>query len=487
MSKNNFYEVYFIMRVLPNIPTLYKKQTYNVAQSIIYKENSPCDTVSFTSSKTKSLEEIKDYIKSYSNNNSDICLTQLDPEELEGIQKGIPVFDGLNMKQILFSLASLMSINLIRGCNNGCVHCYAKAKPPIPETNDTVNRMSYEDFESLIDCVGELTKRAGIKIFDEDVPLSMFYDSDCVDIAIKDKDGKIYDFIDLNEKFIDSTGEGGIFDTAGWYRQDSRRQKRMEKYVEYFSTDKNMQKLKQFNISFNPFNPAYVKSVEHRLAADNFEKKGMIDEFNQEKKEENRWRRVYVDRMANVFYTCTPLFDKEEFNILIKYIGDSNPKFKGYDIEAMQGLKLHIIDALWNRYEDDLEKGDTKFVKNEDDSYKKISLLRQELGLDKVYKNYKLGIIGNLYDFYNKKGEYPVIRYGCKDYIRYTDKKVIDSDGKVYVFMPHYNMVIETDIRFNFKNQNKSTAPVEPEYSNKDQIFNSSDLDELYKQIKNRN
>ena len=56
-------------------------------------------------------------------------LCDLNFEKLEGIQQGLKTFEGLSLKQIAFALTDLHSINMISGCTNHCLHCYANAQP----------------------------------------------------------------------------------------------------------------------------------------------------------------------------------------------------------------------------------------------------------------------------------------------------------------------------------------------------------------------
>ena len=62
-----------------------------------------------------------------------------------------------------------------------------------------------------------------------------------------------HDFIDIAERFEKVFNLPILFDTAGWNIQDVKAQKRMEKYVEYYSKPENFKKLEGFNLSVNPF------------------------------------------------------------------------------------------------------------------------------------------------------------------------------------------------------------------------------------------
>lgn len=85
-------------------------------------------------------------------------LYMFDLNKLDGIQEGINVFNGLNMKEIAFVADTVAEITVNRGCRNICAHCYASAKAPIKETANQINKMSWNDFTSLTDGFEELNK-----------------------------------------------------------------------------------------------------------------------------------------------------------------------------------------------------------------------------------------------------------------------------------------------------------------------------------------
>lgn len=64
--------------------------------------------------------------------NSGFPLTKIKPEVIEGIQKGIPLFDGerfVKLDDIAFITTNLETLNLFRGCTVGCTHCLKNAQP----------------------------------------------------------------------------------------------------------------------------------------------------------------------------------------------------------------------------------------------------------------------------------------------------------------------------------------------------------------------
>lgn len=193
-------------------------------------------------------------------------LYMFDLNKLDGIQEGINVFKGLNMKEIAFVADTVAEITVNRGCRNICAHCYASAKAPIKETANQINKMSWNDFTSLTDGFEELNRRVGFPVVvqkkNKHAMAIPFHDADCSSIILKDNEGKEHDFIDIADRLDKAFHLPVLFDTAGWNIQDVKAQKRMEKYVEYYSKPGNFKKLEGFNLSVNPFHAMYAKSLE---------------------------------------------------------------------------------------------------------------------------------------------------------------------------------------------------------------------------------
>lgn len=151
-------------------------------------------------------------------------LGNMDMKKVEGLQYGIPVFDGMSMKEIAFSIDSIHTIATLRSCKNACLHCYADARPntKFEKTEGLTNRMTFEDFENLTDGIQELKNRLGsisINSPHKDSPRakhlyregSLFHDSDSIELYLKDKNGETHYFPELNKKMIESTGQHGFF------------------------------------------------------------------------------------------------------------------------------------------------------------------------------------------------------------------------------------------------------------------------------------
>ena len=233
-----------------------------------------------------------------------------DLEKLNGLQYGIDLFsphngyDGMTMEEIAFALGDI-SILLNRGCNNLCSHCYINALPASRLKGAT--SFTYEDFEKLLDGISELKSRVEKNGINLKFPIiaSLFDDSDCIDIEIKDKNGRKYDVIDCFELIsrYPNLESKGLFDTSGWNPDSKIRQQRADKLVNYIQSiykNKNIKNkpVKNLMISINPFHSLYQKSID-------------LSEKNP--KEAKNCRDLYVKRMANTLFKFAPLLDIKGF------------------------------------------------------------------------------------------------------------------------------------------------------------------------------
>lgn len=397
-------------------------------------------------------------------------LYMFDLNKLDGIQEGINVFKGLNMKEIAFVADTVAEITVNRGCRNICAHCYASAKAPIKETANQINKMSWNDFTSLTDGFEELNKRVGFSIFSQKsnkhAMIIPFHDADCSSIVLKDNDGKEHDFIDIAERFEKVFNLPILFDTAGWNIQDVKAQKRMEKYVEYYSKPENFKKLEGFNLSVNPFHAMYAKSLE----------------LKQNRKPElaEKLYDLYTTRMANVLFTLTPLQKNPNFEFIARSAANDSKVPKGFKEKDLRGLYMDILEKVNNLYKKDM-KSAQKIVKNEDEAfeyfnnyYKRLENISPTIGMSAraekfVDKNDEIAKFGERRKQQNIKDIQSLKR--IKD-LRKLNKDmnnhfygIIDANGDYYLTTFHTSF--PTEIKFNFENKGKTTAPIAP-YLQKD-------------------
>lgn len=392
----------------------------------------------------KTADEVYKYV-CVNNSKDAFLLRHIAMEPLEGLQYGIKVFEGLSMKDIQYMSENLHVIAVKRGCQKMCGYCYADAKPQNRE-------MSWEDFTDITQGFKELKKRMhGLDIFGLNNPIlqndpiyrttELFYDADCMDLAIKDKKGKIYDFIDLSDEVVNSLGRTTVFDTSGWSVNNGKMQERAEKYAKHFSNFENMNKLEAFNISFNVFNASYIAS---RKALKN----GDYDKAK-------RLRDKYTTNIANTIYTFTPILAHPKFNIMLRSFDSKARCADGFNPAAMASLRNEVFTKISDLYKKDLN-GEQKYIKNEQDLDLKLAILygkmsKIDTGLNSSGRMKKFmeesNIKANLleYDELMKR-----VIQDLKDNGRYHKTimhRLIDTDGKVYHM--NYARFFPTEIQLN--------------------------------------
>lgn len=319
------------------------------AQNIVFsgKQKLSKQKTEFTPSKEfEQYKSAKNYVNLIIRKKGAVNLKKCNLDKLEGIQHGIKVFDGLSIKQIALLQNELKLMTLFRGCTNGCTHCLADAKPPVEhKQTKLLQTMPWEDFKSITSAFHELNKRLGdpqSKNINKFKVIAPFIDSDCLEIILKDAQGNSYDIIDIARAIKDDMGTRIIFDTSGWNPKSPTMQKRAEKYVADIAEDLAKGKDKAFNginISLNPFHKLNSKYIE--LINTNPEKAKF-------------YRDIYTTRMANVFYTFTPILDKPEVKLLNRALPNDydgiNELFKE---DAHKQLIQEIRTKLEARYKQD--------------------------------------------------------------------------------------------------------------------------------------
>ena len=371
-------------------------------------------------------------------------------EPLEGLQYGIKVFKGLTIKDIQYLCENLHVIAVKRGCNNMCGYCYADAKPSKRE-------MSWEDFTTITKGFKTFRKRLGdFHLFGENLPnlggnpliprsTELFYDADCMNLAIKDKKGKLYDFTDLSAELYNSLGRKTVFDTSGWEPKNELLQKRAEKYTEHFSKPENMEKLNGFNLSFNTFNASYIAAVKAL-------KNGDIERYL-------RLKNKFTDRISNAIYTFTPLLSDKKFMIMTRSFGINAQNAVHFDFAAMFNLIQEVLKKTENLYKKDLAN-EQRYFKNEHEIKTYMEIISKHL--ERVDTG--LNSSGRMKQFM----EAFKIKAPMQDHTETTKliiedlenngrfhrvlaERLIDTDGKVYHM--DYARFFPTEIQLNIKDK----------------------------------
>ena len=399
----------------------------------------------------KNVSDLKRYIDATDGKDS-FVLRQFAMEPFEGLQYGIKAFKGMTMKEIQYLCENLHVIAVNRGCKNMCGYCYADAKP-------SKRAMSWEDFTTITKGLKTLRKRfSGLDIFGENFQISkedilyrtteLFYDADCMSLAVKDKKGRLYDFTELATELCNSTGRRTAFDTSGWYKNNPIMQKRAEKYAAYFSKPENMKKLNAFNVSFNVFNASYIASVKALKKGDT--------------QKAQRLKERYINDMANTLFTFIPLVDNPKFHILVRSFDSKAKNAKEFNDKAMTSLIKEVYKKVERMCNEDMA-GEQKYIKNPNmleskliNLYFKIGMIDTSLNSSGRMKKFmqEMNIKAPLleYDESMKKVLADLKEKGR--YHNYIMHRLIDADGKVYHM--NYAGVIPTEIQLNIPQKNIS-------------------------------
>lgn len=388
-------------------------------------------------------------------------------DKLEGIQEGLKSFEGLSMKQIAFALTDLHSINMIRGCINHCLHCYANAQP-------FISRAPFESFKQIMDDIVSLKKRIGINPVSHrgQKYIDCYFDADGMEMHLFDKTGNKHDAIELGKLIHKSTGMKAVFDTNGWDRNNPKCQKIAEDYVKKLLDDENSKHFYQINISLNPFNPKYVRALKDGYNPESYSplipinKAATVAEKDPklQKAEENY--REYVKNEANILFTFTPLLLKGKLGTIVRGVNENITNMKGCTINDYAVTLQNIIDELRFRYMSDTSLGQ-KVIKNSDMAKKAIKMYVELLNRPtdflfssgRMEKLYKVKHNGSLEGIENiDKGREDSIENYAKLILKKKTSatnvaflKMINSDGKVYMYDNY--AIIPTDIKLNTGNK----------------------------------
>lgn len=426
-----------------NIHKLIKKSDYEYSFSL--------SSVSFKNAQKEMLTDI-DYKNAQQNLRSVIkkakkehCKTSLelymlDTSKINGLQKDIKVFEGLTMKEIAFVLTN-PNLLLNRGCSNNCVHCGYMA---LPKDRHYLNRLSYEDFKLFLEGVKELDNRLGSDV-SACTSIRTFGDSDCMEIELTDAAGKNYDYTDCLEEISNSGFDGPLFDTCGWAQNSEKMQKRAEKFVEYIIKPENQNKVSSINISLNPFHSIVAKSTENAMKAKLFKAHDLL--------------KKYIDRMANVLYTFTPILDTNiRFHFLARTLSSKQTNTLFND-KTLAKLQASTLKRLKKMYLEDLNS-DKKCVKSMDDIDRYMRLYSGLIKGADTYQGDEIVPWGRAENLFKK----PVSTFDkrkeiTENKLKYNEyrgmEQIINPNGRVSLL--NKDITVPTDITLNFQNKEKET------------------------------
>ena len=382
-------------------------------------------------------------------------------DKLDGIQEGLKTFEGLSLKQICFALTDLHAINVIRGCVNHCLHCYANAQP-------FITRSPFETFKQIMDDIFTLKKRIGINPVSHrgQKYIDCSFDADGIDMHLFDKNGNKHDAIELGKIIHESTGMQTVFDTNGWDRNNAERQKIAEEYVQKFLDDNNSKHFYEINLSLNPFNPKYIKAIKDGYNPNNYsplvsakENITAQDVPEKLKKAEGKYR-DYIKDEANMLFTFTPLALNGKLGTIIRGLDKNITNMQGCTMYEYVKTLENILQNLRLLYIIDLN-GAKKVIKSpqmlEEAMDKYLQLLNKNstylFSSGRMENFYRTEHNGSLKGIENIDTNRRNAELNYKNIVanqnlsatKYLYLKMINADGKVYMY-DNYS-VIPTDIQ----------------------------------------
>ena len=399
-----------------------------------------------------SLSSINTYIKQLPNSikESKYPLSKLDTKFLEGIQSGIPLFQGekhLTMNSISFLSTRFETLNLFRGCTVGCSHCLKDAQA------NGHRSILFEDLERFLNGFKTLNERLGFNVFNGNKYLSIVDDSNPSDFPIEGKDRK-HSIVEAIEKIYEKLNIPILFVTSGWNKGSGYAQKASEELAN--AIQKNPSMIESVDISINPFVGILEKSRE---ASKN---------NNQDKAD--FLRNVYTSRMANVLATFLNAFASNKAQIIYRHA----PNAEGNELVNEVATKK-LYEEIY-----------TKLKKLVGSAIDNIPQLKPE-ELTRFDKSHLIESSGRGRQFFSSEINLreqeqlidEAIEWEClsneekfktlNDYAL----KCVDIDGSVYATMPSnkvdyisapIELTIPTDIKLNYENK----TPTKPVFSDID-------------------
>lgn len=379
---------------------------------------------------------------------SEFPLGQINPDSIEGIQRGIPLFDDgdsfVSMRDIDFTTKGLETADLFRGCSVGCTHCLKNA---IPHQNSSI---LFEDLVRFTEGFKTLNERLGFNVLNGNQYLNIVDDSNPTDAPIKGKTGN-HGVGEAVKVIYDNLGMPVLFVTSGWNSKSEQAQNSAEEIAKTFR--QNPKSLKSLEVSVNPF-AGIMEASRQALASGDKEKAEL-------------YRNIYTDRMANTVATFYDLFEGNDPKGKLIYRHANN--FDGNELvgeEETRKLYSEIYAKLKDRVGDRIEEAPTlkpDIVTKFDKSH-----LIEPSGRARRYfpYGYNMDVQSDLiaeterWEAMNPEEK--------RQFLRDCAIKCVDINGHVYTTFPAINtksenapieLTVPTDIRLNYENK-EQTQPV---------------------------
>ena len=388
--------------------------------------------------------------------NREFPLGEINLNQIEGIQKGIPLFDGgklggrgkcegklVSMADIDFVTRRLETLNLFRGCDVGCTHCLKNAIPWAKNSRTIL----FEDLLRFTEGFKTLSERFGFNVLNGNKYLNIIDDSNPTDIPIRGLTGS-HSLSEAIKVIFENLRIPVLMVTSGWNAKSVTAQISAEKLAKDFKI--NPQSLKSFEVSVNPFAGIMEKSR-------NSLKSGDIEQAN-------LYRKLYTNRITNAILTFFDLFLGKNPKGKLIYRHANN--FEGNELvgeEETKKLYLEIFAKLKEKLGDRIKEAPTlspDAVTEFDKSH-----LIEPSGRGRRYfpYSYNMNLQSELISEAEKWNSMSAEEK--QKFLRDYSVKCIDINGDVYTTFPAIgvhseNTMIEhtvpTNIKLNYLNQSES-------------------------------
>ena len=379
---------------------------------------------------------------------SEFPLGQINTDSIEGIQRGIPLFDNgdsfVSMKDIDFTTKGLETVDLFRGCSVGCTHCLKNAKQ---QTNSSI---LFEDLVRFTEGFKTLNERLGFNVLNGNPYLNIVDDSNPTDAPIKGKTN-LHNVGEAVKVIYDNLGMPVLFVTSGWNGKSENAQNSAEEIAKNFR--QNPKSLKSLEVSVNPFAGMMESSRQALVAGD--------------KEKSDLYRNMYTDRMANTVETFFDLFEGNNPKGKLIYRHANN--FEGNELvgeEETKKLYSEIYAKLKDRVGDRIDEAPT-LAPDIVTQFDKTHLVEPS-GRARRYFPYgynmdvQSGLIAETERWESMNPEEK------RQFLRDYAIKCVDINGQVYTTFPAAStksenapieLTVPTDIKLNYEN-NQKTLPV---------------------------
>lgn len=234
---------------------------------------------------------------------SNCPLARINAKSLEGIQKGIPLFDGeklITLEDIAFITKNFETLNLFRGCTLGCTHCLKNAKKAL----ENFRTILFEDLERFTEGFKELNERLNFNVFKGSNYINIIDDSNPSDYPIQGLTSK-HSTTEAMKLIYDKLHIPTLFVTSGWNKTSHYAQENAEELVKMIK--QNPDSVEKVEISINPFLQIMEKSRQELQ--------------NGDPDKANLLRNIYTSRMANSLATFIDLFSLNKASIIYRHAG----------------------------------------------------------------------------------------------------------------------------------------------------------------------